>query len=139
MQLLCIMNKMPILYEQLGNLFYSIAAADKRITREEVNKLQDTVSKYWLPLEKSRDNFGTDAAHYINITFDYLLEEMPASAEAYERFEAFYKDNPKLFTDLIRLVAMDTARDIACSYSQLNKAEAIALAKLEILFSRQAQ
>lgn len=131
------MNKMPLLYEQLGNLFYSIAAADKRVTREEVAKLQDTVSKYWLPLENSRDYYGTDAAHYINIAFDYLLEEMPTADEAYERFEAFYKDNPRLFTDLIRLVTMDTAMDIACSYAQLNKAEAIVLAKLEILFSKQ--
>lgn len=131
------MKNLQPLYQQLGNLFYAIAAADATITKTEIDELKRQVSEKWLPLENSVDGYGTDAAHYITITFDYLVDEtMPDVKESWDNFEAYYNDNTELFTNELKYLIADTAAAIANSFSGTNKAELHLLSQLTLLFTK---
>jgi hypothetical protein len=111
------------LYENLGYLFYAVAAADQHVQRDEIEKLKTLVGKEWLPLENSIDPYGTDAAHYISIAFEYLLTESMPSEEAYKVFADYYtQTNAALPKDLKRKIKT-TATAIASSFGGRTKSE----------------
>ena len=58
------------LYEHLGKVFYTIAAIDKTIRKEEIEKLKQIIKTEWLPLETSFNDFNDDSAYEIEIVFD---------------------------------------------------------------------
>lgn len=131
------MKNLQTFYEQLGNLFYAIASADKSITSNEVNELKKQVTEKWLPLENTVDKYGSDAAHYITITFDYLFEERIADGqETWENFEAYYLDNKAIFTNDLKHHILETAAAIANAFSGANKAELYLLSQLTLLFAK---
>ena len=59
------------LYEHLGKVFYTIAAIDKSIRKEEIAKLKEIVKKEWLPLENTLNEFGDDTANEIEIILNF--------------------------------------------------------------------
>ena len=127
-------KKYQTLYEQTGYLFYSIASIDNKISMQEIEKIKEIVKQQWLALENSTDIYGSDAAHYIFITFDYLLAETGDSSTAWESFASFYNANKSLFTADIKQLILKSANDIAQATAGVNKAESISLKKLEMLF-----
>lgn len=44
------------------------------------------MDKHWLPLEASLDDFGTDSAHYITISFDFAMAEEMDADRAFQSF-----------------------------------------------------
>lgn len=123
------------LYESLGCLFYSIAASDEKVTKAEINKVLEAVKNKWIPLEDSTDQFGTDAANYISIAFDFMMEDIASAAEAWSRFSDSYKVNKDLFTPKIKALAIETAEEIANSFSGMNKTELKEIEQLKQLFA----
>ena len=111
------------LYENLGHLFYAIAAADQHVHREEIEKLKNLVGKEWLPLENSTDNFGTDAAHYISIAFEYCLSESISTEDAYHVFSDYYEENESAITKDLKRKIKTTATAIANAFAGKNKKE----------------
>jgi hypothetical protein len=111
------------LYENLGHLFYSIASADQHVQREEIERLKNVVGKEWLPLENSIDSFGTDAAHYISIAFEYCLSESVSSEDAYEVFSDYFKENEAAITKELKRKIKTTASAIANAFAGKNKKE----------------
>lgn len=130
------MKNLETLYQKLGYLFYSIADADKHVDPKEIKELNQAVQKSWLAYEDSTDKYGTDAAQYINIAFEYLTETMPTADEAFEQFEAFYVDNRELFTKELKDKIIDTASNIGHAFAGINKAELNKMAELTLLFNR---
>lgn len=121
-------------YQSLGKLFYAVAMADKRVRPIEVKKLKEDVQKYWLQVDSIEDEFGSDAAHQIEIVFDWLQEEEKESDTYYGEFADFYKEYPNAFNRGIKQLIFKTADDIASSFANKNKSEVILLAKLKLLF-----
>lgn len=130
------MKNLQPLYQKLGYLFYSIAAADKNISPKEIQELNHAVQKSWLKYDDSTDEYGTDAAYYINIAFEYLTETMPTADEAFQQFEAFYVDNREVFTKELKNQIIDTTSDIGHAFAGINKAELNKMAELTLLFNR---
>ncbi len=122
------------IYEQLGNLFFAIAMADKEVRPREVERLKELVSREWVPLESSTDEFGTDAAHYIYISFDYLSETFTTAQEAFEMFAGYYTIHKQVFSDKLKNKILYTAREIAEAFRGINKAELLYLEQLNVLF-----
>ncbi|MGJ5641359.1 hypothetical protein [Formosa sp. S-31] len=119
-------------YQNLGKLFYAVAAADKAVKPAEINKLRDIVKTEWLEVDALEDEFHTDAAYQIEIVFDYLNTEAPLDSElCYTAFMDYRKEQAHLFTEDITQLILKTARAIASAFSGLNKSELIMLAKLE--------
>jgi hypothetical protein len=119
------------IYERLGYLFYAIAAADRVVSTAEVEKLKEMVRKLWVPAEDSMDEFGTDAAQYITISFDYLMNEGVDPEIAFEEFTNYYNEHKGVFTPELRRNIKYTAQALAKAFKGQNKREAELIAELE--------
>jgi hypothetical protein len=120
-------------YQELGKLFFAIAASDNDVRTAEINKLHEIVKSKWLPVDKTEDEFHTDAAYQIGIIFDWLNNQDDLNAEAcFNDFIDFKNDQSHFFTEPIKKLIIKTANEIADSFSGKNKSELIMLAKLEL-------
>ncbi|MCM4158706.1 hypothetical protein FHG64_03650 [Antarcticibacterium flavum] len=120
-------------YQNLGKLFYAIAAADKVVRAEEVAALKEIVEKEWLKIDEINDEFGTDTAYQIEIIFDWLDENQPDAEEAFNDFKEYRRDHQNFFDPDIDKLIWKTADTIAASFAGKNKAEVIMLSKLKAL------
>lgn len=120
-------------YQNLGKLFYAIAASDGNVRDLEFDKLKGCVKKQWLDIDELEDTFGTDAAYQIEVVFDWLnnVEELNVKA-CYDDFMTYKNDQNHLFTIEVRRLILKTASSIAYAFSGINKSELIMLAKLDI-------
>ncbi len=120
-------------YQNLGKLFYAIAAVDRQVRGEEFDKLKELVKQQWLDVDIIEDAYNTDAAYQIEIIFDWLNEKENLNAKAcYNAFVNYKNEQPHLFTVDIKKLILRTAHAIAASFSGLNKSELIMLAKLDL-------
>jgi hypothetical protein len=118
------------IYEKLGYLFYAIAAADKAVAPAEADKLRQLVQKFWLPIEDSTDEFGTDAAYYIDISFEYLLNEGIDAEEAFQEFKDYYDLHSGAFSSVIIRNMKDTAHAISHAFKGKSSRESALLKRL---------
>ncbi|MBI5371662.1 MAG: hypothetical protein HZA79_06520 [Sphingobacteriales bacterium] len=121
------------LYKELGNLFYAIAAADKKIRPEERKTLHDEILFAWKHHENSTDRFGSDRAFLIEFEFETLEEEAATAENAYELFERYFKENEKEFDNSSRIKIFNSARHIAESVRRINHEELNYLVRLKEL------
>jgi len=121
------------IYEKLGFLFYAIAVADNVVTNAEMDSLKEMVQKIWVPAEDSTDEFGTDAAQYIFISFDYLVNEGVGAETAFVEFEDYYSEHSAAFDKEMKKNILSTAHGIAEAFKGENSKESAILARLESL------
>ena len=127
-------NKPQLLfYQKMGELFYSIAAADKVVRKEEYDTLKRIVSDQWKNLDEYEDPFHTDAAHQIEVVFDWFDYEQLDANDCFESFADFYKEKRSLFNQERKELIWKTTNAIATSFAGKNKSEVILLAKLKNL------
>jgi hypothetical protein len=120
-------------YQNLGKLFYAIAASDGSVRDIEFDKLKTFGKKQWLNVDDIDDAFDTDAAYQIEIVFDWLNNGDELNVQAcYNDFITYKNDQSHLFTDEVKKLILKTASSIAYAFSGINKAELIMLAKLNI-------
>ncbi|QRM89356.1 hypothetical protein FG167_08940 [Lacinutrix sp. WUR7] len=120
-------------YQNLGKLFYAIAAADNNVAPLEVETLKQIVKLDWLKVDCLEDEFGSDAAYQMEFVFDLLHRENNLDAEnCYSDFIHYKNEQNHLFTEAIKQLILQTANAIANSFAGKNKSELILLAKLEI-------
>lgn len=125
-------------YQNLGKLFYAIAAVDGKVDKAEINKLKELITKDWLAIDDRKDPFGKDAAYQIEIVFDWLTNDNEYNVKAcYDDFVTFKIDQNHLFTKKIKQLILKTANAIAESFSGKNKSELILLAKLNIELNKE--
>ncbi len=110
--------------EQLAQLFYAIAAADKQVSKQETEAFRTAISKEW---EK------VDFNEMLQKKFDLLLISKPAPEMAYDKFQEFAHKNPSLLTKSNKIKIWNTADAIASSFADKNKSEVVMLAKLKNL------
>jgi len=122
-------------YQRLAYLYYAVAKADNRITTEEIAAVKSVVTNEWLALEPSEDEFGTDAAHQIEIAFDWLLEQGAAAGKAFEKFQHFVNENPDFLTARLKKRILRTSQAVASAFHGTNKQEAELLTQLEQLLN----
>ena len=120
-------------YQNLGKLFYAIAASDKVVKKEEFDKLKEIVKKEWLSSNFIENSLKSNAEASIINTFNWLNYDSEYDSEAcYKSFIAFKKENEQLFTDSLNILIIKTAGAIATSFSGINKQELIMLTKLKL-------
>ena len=121
-------------YQQLGKLFYAIAASDKSVAPEELETLQAIVNSHWV--DTSSDHIDNNA---IDIIREFITlqnsEDCPAN-ECFKEFLAFKDLNMALFDDSVSSLILQTANAIASSFSSRNKSELIMLAKLDMAMKK---
>jgi hypothetical protein len=124
---------MTHLYEHLGKVFYSIAAVDKTIRKEEIEKLKQIIKTEWLPLENSFNEFGDDTAYEIEIVFDWLVANEWELEQVMPDFKIFREEHQHLFTPEINALILKTANAIASSFSGKNKSEHVLISQLSAI------
>jgi hypothetical protein len=126
-------NTVLSFYENLGKLFYAIAAADNVVEEVEFNVLKEIVKNKWTKVDPVDDDFHSDTAYQIETVFDWLNNESFLSSETcFNEFIEFKKEHPSLFTKGIKSLIMQTASKIAASVADLNKSELMLVARLNI-------
>ncbi|GAB5399968.1 MAG: hypothetical protein Aureis2KO_15530 [Aureisphaera sp.] len=125
-------------YQEVGQLFYAVAAADKVVRESETKTLKKLVREEWMSMDDYKDNFGADAAYQIEIVFDWFDYEQMTADDCYRSFEDFYNDHRKLFTPDRKKLIHKTAHAIAGAFAGKNKSELIILSRLTLLFKDDA-
>ncbi|TYQ00260.1 hypothetical protein C7447_101870 [Tenacibaculum adriaticum] len=119
-------------YQNVGKLFYAVAASDNVVREEEFNTLKKIVKKEWLPVDDTEDDYKTDAAYQIEIVFDWLTNKDLDANACFNDFVEYKKEHEYFFTDEIKSLISKTADTIAKAFSGKNKSELIILAKLNL-------
>ena len=120
-------------YQNLGKLFYAIAASDKVVRPEEYVKLKTVVKKDWMSSNFIDDSFKKNAEASIINTFNWLENDKEYDAETcYNSFVTFKKQNETLFTSEVKKLIIKTASAIVYAFSASNKQELILLTKLKL-------
>jgi hypothetical protein len=123
------------LYRELGNLFYAIAAADKKIRPEEKKTLHDEILYAWKHHENSTDRFGSDRAFLIEFEFETLEDDSVTAENAYQLFETYYQAHEKEFDMACRIKIFNSARHIAECVRKINHEELHYLIRLKALLN----
>ncbi len=123
-------------YQNLGRLFYAIAAADSIVRKEEIESVKEIVKTEWLQRDGVVDDFGTDAAFQIEIILDWMDANKPDPQSAFQTFSEFYSLHTELFSGEVKKLILKAAREIASSFKGNNKSELVLLAKLQTLFKK---
>jgi hypothetical protein len=120
-------------YQNLGKLFYAIAASDGNVRKVEFDKLKSIIKEHWLTIDDLKDPLGTDAAYQIEVVFDWLNNDEDLIAKAcYDDFVTYKRKHSHLFTEDVKSLIIKTAASIAYAFSGVNKSELMMLAKLDI-------
>ncbi|MEO9572253.1 MAG: hypothetical protein ABJH82_10400 [Polaribacter sp.] len=130
-------NTIISFYENLGKLFYAIAAADNVVEEVEFNVLKETVKNKWTKIDPVDDDFHSDAAYQIETVFDWLnCEGFSDSKTCYNEFIDFKNEHPSLFTQNIKNLIIQTSAKIAASVTDINKSELMLVAKLSLALKK---
>jgi hypothetical protein len=128
---------MVAFYRQLGKIFYSIAAADKNVRKEEITKLKEIVQKEWIPFDDTFDAFGSDSAYQIEIVFDWLVENEWGIEQVFPDFKLFRREHDRLFTPQTNALILKTAHAIGGSFLGKNKSEQLFISHLNAVLEKQ--
>lgn len=123
------------LYKQLGNLFYAIAAADRKIRPEERKSLTDEIQYSWKHYDESTDRFGSDRAFVIQFEFDTMEDNFETAEVAYLSFENYFREYEKEIDTETRKRIFNSARHIAESVRKINHPELDYLVRLKKLLN----
>jgi hypothetical protein len=125
-------QKAPIeFYQNLGKLFYAIAAVDNSVRDEEFKMLKNVIATEWIALNDFEYSYNNNSI--IIDTFKQLHNNPQHEAEFYfNSFLNFKRTHEAFFNKKINSLILKTARKIATSFSDQNKSELILLAKLHL-------
>ena len=123
-------------FQNLGRLFYAIAAADGKVRKEEIDSLKRIVREEWLDLDDYTDEFGTDSAFQIEIIFEWLDANKPDPQEAFQNFMEFHTENKDIFNKQINEKILAASRKIAAAFRGKNKSELVMLARLQSVLNK---
>ncbi|MDO6741379.1 MULTISPECIES: hypothetical protein [Polaribacter] len=126
-------NTIISFYENLGKLFYAIAAADNVVEEIEFKALKKIVKNKWTKVDAVNDDYHSDAAYQIETVFDWLNNEgFFDSNSCYQEFLDFKNEHPSLFTESIKSLILKTALKIANSVTYFDESELLMVIKLEL-------
>ncbi len=120
-------------YTELGNLFYAVAAADKKIRPEERDALHDEIRYAWKHYDDSTDRYGSDRAYLIEFEFDTMEDLSETPDKAFESFVSYFRENERMLDEATKIRIFNSARHIAESVRKINTAELDYLVQLKKL------
>lgn len=118
-------------YAEVGKLLYAIASADGKVDEKEYKMLRNMVRNKLVPMESDMDVFGTDAAYYAEIEFDFLNEQMADPEPAFNSFIDYVEAYHQSFDSHLKEVCFRLSKEIAHAYYGINKKESSMLKVLK--------
>ncbi|AOW19540.1 tellurite resistance TerB family protein [Urechidicola croceus] len=120
-------------YQNLGKIFYAVAASDKVVRDEEFQTLKEVIKSHWMDIDNIEDEFGMDSALQIEIVFDWFNanENELHADDCFNDFKDFKKEHESIFTPKVERTIWRTCIAIADAFYGKNKAEKEMLAKIK--------
>lgn len=120
-----------LLYQNLGKLFYAIAASDTIIQDQEFEALQQCVQKYWKDYNDLNQVFEKEYTQVIEAVFEGVEAFELSAEEMFQDFISYKREHPQLFTNVLNTLIMATAKTIAYAFENVNTSEQKFLTQLE--------
>lgn len=117
-------------YSELGKLLYAVADVDGVITPQEKEALHVIVKEELVPIEKHIDSFGTNAAYYAEMEFDYLDEKIADTEVAFNSFVDFVEEHHTAIDSKMKETTIRIVKELADAYYKTNRKEKELIAKL---------
>ena len=117
-------------YQQLGRLFYTLAAADKHVRVEEVAVFKKIFKEEWESLLIHIFKEEKGAIKKIETVFDFLAANEVAIDKTLTEFKKFKEMHPQLFDLEVKELILKTAEAITNVSSGKNKSELVIMSKL---------
>lgn len=125
-----------LFYQNLGLLFYAIAAADKVVHKAEFDVLKNIIKTTWKAYEMAKDDYDETVTYQMEVVFEWFDYEKRDAKECFTNFSEYAIEHPEKFSIEKRKLITETANSIASAFASKNKSELIMLAKLELLFNK---
>ena len=103
-------------YSEVGKLLYALANADGQVSDEEISQIHQLVLKDLVPLEDSSDEFGTDSAYYVEMEFDFLVENSYDPDVAFDSFISYVEDHYSAFDEKLKMAVLNVAETLIYSF-----------------------
>lgn len=110
-------------YSELGKLLYAVADIDGMIKPNEKKQLLDIIKSELVPAEKDTDQFGTNAAYYAEMEFEFLDEQIADAETAFESFTDYVEEHHTALDEKKKEVCLDIVEKLAAAYRGTNKKE----------------
>jgi uncharacterized tellurite resistance protein B-like protein len=110
-------------YKELGQLLYSVAYADGKVRKQEVEALKDFVLKELAPAENSTDASGMNQAFYAQFEFEQLEEKHQPPHLVFLQFLNYLRSHLTLMSDFQKQSIVKAVKRVADAYKKTNKQE----------------
>jgi ABC-type Zn uptake system ZnuABC Zn-binding protein ZnuA len=119
--------------EAIGYVLYAVASADKRISTEEKQVIEQYLRENQKKLVRLEDPTGKKSVEIILKKIDFLLLEKMKSEMAFQLFSERYQTYKKLFSAEIKQLIIDLCIKAAVAVNRMNKSELVVLSQIELL------
>jgi uncharacterized tellurite resistance protein B-like protein len=133
------LKKQTEFYQNLGKLFYAIAAADKMVHKDEVAALKKIINTDWLHLDGEKTAAEIDAMRQVKITFYELVNKSENAKQCLQEFKHYKQENERLFKTEVKELIWETANKIVNSFANKNKSELIILSDLGLILQNKVK
>lgn len=113
----------------LSQLFYAIASADKVVTNEELEAIENLLHSEW----ETKNILKRGEIKLIIAEVQALVKAKASSTFCFEDFKNYFQNNNSDFSPTVKNQIWKTSESIAAAYAGKNKSEVILLAKLKSL------
>jgi hypothetical protein len=110
-------------YKELGKLLYSVAYADGKVRKQEVEALKTFVLKELAPAEHSTDASGMNQAFYAQFEFESLEEKHEPPHLVFLKFLNYLRDHKQLMNAFQKESIVKSIQRVADAYKKTNKQE----------------
>jgi len=110
-------------YKELGQLLYSVAYADGKVRKQEVEALKELILKELLPVEFSTDSSGMNQAFYAQFEFESLAEKGVPAELAFLNFYDYLKQNAGKIDPVRKTAIINSVEKVSAAFYGINKTE----------------
>lgn len=119
-------------YSEIGKLLYAVADVDGVISPAEKKALKDLIRTELVPVENSKDEFGTDSAYYAEFEFDILEEANASPKAAFDSFINFLDNHHSAFDKKLKDATLLVVTKLADAYHKTSKKEEVLINQLKM-------
>lgn len=119
-------------YSEIGKLLYAVADVDGVISPAEKKTLKDLIRTELVPVENSKDEFGTDSAYYAEFEFDILEEANASPKAAFDSFINFLDNHHSGFDKKLKDATLLVVTKLADAYHKTSKKEEVLIKQLKM-------
>lgn len=127
-------TKLPIsFYENVGGVFYAIAAIDHSVKQEEYNSLKQCLESNWILYGVTGEDLPKKPEELLEQVFKSAVQKKKDPEKCFEDFADYRKTHSAWFSIPVNKAIWNTANSIANSFAQVDKNEVILLHKLKLV------